>query len=680
MAIFNKSTVSFLLLGLTAKVQVQARPAKTRPNIIIMQPDDLPFLDEWLGPPLSNIPNDLAENKFPESYGLPHIESLRMNGVQMLQAYTASPMCGTSRYSTITGKMPSRAASVRSNDVGTSDDPAIITLPFTKLEDIGDLHDCSEENLARSFQKDQDYKTAMFGKWHLSNIEDEDYTYDHARGIVQGCGFDTVEAMYIENLSKEGGFNTYSDGSFSHNMEWMTHEAIKFINTTITGGDHFFMYFNPTVPHSSNDVELAITDFDCTAVADYDKVWDADPWIKGMSEDAGCRAYRDSILERAEYKSEDYGKIWLDDAVGALLDALSVNGELENTVFLFQEDHGMDTKSGLYEGGIRIPQFVHYPNGIDRDTTFEGLVSTVDIAATMMDFAGITPEYEMDGTSWKDAIGNTNPAEEETWKTDRCVFFEMDRDRAVRCGCYKYLHIFEAGSGTWQRGKQSGLSNNLVGNFFDLCNGTDDYITDDDDNRERNTTTVTGGFDEIALTKALECHLEHTDPDSAPNYSVCKLEVEPPTTDDDDDDAFDADDDDDGDDEFDDDEFDDDDDDDDDTSAPTCGDSPFNGIIGENLQTVTCLSISENNLLTRCAKKRFWSHCQQSCNKCTVDSDSCEDSLLTFSHGTLGNIKCGDIDLTLAQNADGSSYSCRAVDFYDGVTCFPEVFGCKIMN
>ena len=43
---------------------------------------------------------------------------------------------------------------------------------------------------------------------------------------MEGCGFDFVDALYIENM---GDDNSYTDGSFSHNMEFITHEAIRFI-------------------------------------------------------------------------------------------------------------------------------------------------------------------------------------------------------------------------------------------------------------------------------------------------------------------------------------------------------------------------------------------------------------------------------------------------------------------
>lgn len=48
---------------------------------------------------------------------------------------------------------------------------------------------------------------------------------------VKACGFSKVGGLYIENLAASvGEFNNYSNGSFSHNMEWITYEAVEFIN------------------------------------------------------------------------------------------------------------------------------------------------------------------------------------------------------------------------------------------------------------------------------------------------------------------------------------------------------------------------------------------------------------------------------------------------------------------
>jgi len=600
-----------LLLTLTSLIVVQGQ---RRPNIIIMQPDDLPFLDEWTAPP--NLPLDQdAEYKFP-AVGLPNIDSLRTNGLQMMQAYTASPMCGTSRYSTITGKMPSRAATVREKSVTGSPDPSQVTIPTTKLQDSvdGTLKDCKEENLAVAFSNaNPPYRTAMIGKWHLSPFSNANYNYENAAKTVKECGFDEVKGLYVENLAN-APFNSFSDGTFSHNMEWLTYEAIKLINETSQNDENFFMYFNPTVPHSSNDVKKAVNEFNCTDVADPDFLYNdgagGDPWIKGMSEDGGCRVYRETVITRSNGNDDDIGKIWLDDAVGALLNALDDANVLDDTIFLFQEDHGMDTKMSLYEGGIRIPQFVHYPAVISPQTKFEGLVSTVDIAATMMDYADINPPpYEMDGKSWRSAIESND--EEEEWKNHRCLFFEAEQDRAVRCGCLKFLNIYSDDSKTVRKGTAGGLVNAVGGNLFNLCSANGEYVTANTNNKERQ---IANNRDSGDLITALECHLRKTDSDADPDYSVCPDSVDPspvtaPTP----------------------------------VAAPVCADSSFVGIQGQNERT--CAWFDGRG---RCTQRRVWTHCHATCNKC----DECEDSILAFNFQ--GNeIRCSThADDVLCQDLD----------------------------
>ena len=259
----------------------QGTSATNRPNIIIMQPDDLQFFDEWSPPP--NNPYTPNRQVSLPTNGLPNIDSLRLNGLQMKQAYTASPMCGTSRYSTITGKYPSRAATVRENanyyDYEEGE-PGLVTIPTTKLEDVDGMNDCSKDNIAVQFQNNG-YRTAMIGKfsdkvwmqfwelygtwpiscsfilhlpcyygfwiisnlgkWHLSRIDDDSYTYESAVEIVKGCGFDTVDGLYVENMVADpDSFNNYSDGTFSHNMEWITYEAVQFIESDDEEVSDFF--------------------------------------------------------------------------------------------------------------------------------------------------------------------------------------------------------------------------------------------------------------------------------------------------------------------------------------------------------------------------------------------------------------------------------------------------------
>ena len=54
-------------------------------------------------------------------------------------------------------------------------------------------------------------------------------------------------------------------------------------------------------------------------------------------------------------------------------------------------------KGTLYEGGIRVPFFGVYPGGWPQDTVYDGVVSSLDIAATIMASSGI--ESRLDGVN-----------------------------------------------------------------------------------------------------------------------------------------------------------------------------------------------------------------------------------------------------------------------------------------
>ena len=70
-----------------------------------------------------------------------------------------------------------------------------------------------------------------------------------------------------------------------------------------------------------------------------------------MTDSIGCVNYRNSIFERAgNYTNRhDLGSIWIDDGVGALLHTLKDVGKLDNTIFLFQLDHGIEAKMTNFE-------------------------------------------------------------------------------------------------------------------------------------------------------------------------------------------------------------------------------------------------------------------------------------------------------------------------------------------
>eukprot|EP00588_Corethron_pennatum_P013768 CAMPEP_0194271594 /NCGR_PEP_ID=MMETSP0169-20130528/5336_1 /TAXON_ID=218684 /ORGANISM="Corethron pennatum, Strain L29A3" /LENGTH=1088 /DNA_ID=CAMNT_0039013977 /DNA_START=145 /DNA_END=3411 /DNA_ORIENTATION=- len=485
-----------------------------RPNIIVMQPDDMSFFDVWTPPP--NSPGKRKPTPLPDD-GMTHLENLRTGGIQFMQAYTASPVCGTSRFSTITGKYPSRSISGRGD---TSEEKKNVNIPSTKLEET----DCTTNNLAVTFQNNG-YRTGMVGKWHLSVLND--YTYTSAQTEVKKCGFDFVDGLYASNLGDlkdgEGGNN---DDIFSHNMEWVTSEAIKFIDDDQkdeVGNDiPFFIYFNPTVPHGHHPVRDSFypqqnTKYNCRGTPR--EVLTADPVVKTMTEN-GCAAYREGVASRAE-NDDDLGNIWIDDAVGALIQTLKDKDIFDNTVFLFQQDHGMIVKGSLFDSSSRIPMFFHYPDLFPEGFTFDKAVSVLDIGPTLFEITGIEPSYKLDGISWLSAV-STSPTP--AWWNERCIFAELDQDRSVRCGCYKYLLIDNQDSDTYTKGKKQGYS--VEGeNLFDLCDGGTEYVTDRLNNMEADGKDVSSANPSETETykKLLQCHIDKTSPQDPTGYDTCEL-------------------------------------------------------------------------------------------------------------------------------------------------------------
>ena len=195
----HPSTIHLFLSVSIPTLLSQAAAVDTRPNFVVFQPDDLQFYEDWSPPPhLSGEP----EHYFPAGSGLPNMNFLRDNGRAMKQAYTASPKCGTSRYSTMTGRYASRSSYGRIRNRNQGEDIPIVSIPKAKLHDVSsvtDGQDCSLNNLANVF-KDDGYRTGVVGKWHLTDTDASTYTYADLQTSIRDCGFDFAEAIYKHNV------------------------------------------------------------------------------------------------------------------------------------------------------------------------------------------------------------------------------------------------------------------------------------------------------------------------------------------------------------------------------------------------------------------------------------------------------------------------------------------------
>eukprot|EP00957_Ditylum_brightwellii_P204462 15339352-Ditylum_brightwellii.AAC.1 len=186
-----------------------------------------------------------------------------------------------------------------------------------------------------------------------------------------------VEAMYPDNFQD---FDTWSS-NIDHNMEYVAYKAVEFIEEN--ADNDFFLYVNPTAPHSPDVLTAMSKDCRFTVDGDFRSTMSTGWSVEGMTKEFGddCMLYRANVQERAQSTStHDLGSIWVDDAVGAIYKALERTSQLDDTVILFQLDHGKAGKDEIWEGGIRIPQFIHYPNGFGTASrTWDGMAQHFSI-------------------------------------------------------------------------------------------------------------------------------------------------------------------------------------------------------------------------------------------------------------------------------------------------------------
>ncbi len=157
-----------------------------------------------------------------------------------------------------------------------------------------------------------------------------------------------------------------------------------------------------------------------------------------------------SDLDLAEYRRRYHEALSaVDESLGRVREALSKRGLAENTVVVFMGDngflfgeHGLIDKRNAYEESIRVPLIVQGP-GLPAGTTVSDMVLNIDIAPTLLDWAGVEPTTGMHGQSFLPQLrGEAVP----DWRTEflyeyfwEWVFPHTPTTFALRTDRYKLI-------------------------------------------------------------------------------------------------------------------------------------------------------------------------------------------------------------------------------------------------
>jgi len=114
----------------------------------------------------------------------------------------------------------------------------------------------------------------------------------------------------------------------------------------------------------------------------------------------------------------------MDGSIGRIIDSLREQGMGENTILFFCSDNGgcpdlgalndplRGSKTSVYEGGVRVPAFMHCPEQIKADTAVDEPLHMVDVYPTLLNQAGITIDQEkpLDGKDMWPTITEGGPS------------------------------------------------------------------------------------------------------------------------------------------------------------------------------------------------------------------------------------------------------------------------------
>ena len=402
----------FVILMTIIQIGCRPNPEVSKPNIVLILADDLGYGD--LG-----------------SYGCtdiqtPHVDRLAEQGVRLTQFYANAPECTPTRAALLSGRYQQRIGglecAIGAGNVGRYDDAI-------QLSDQHELGLPPAYTVLPRTLAENGYKTAIIGKWHLgyeTKFRPDRQGFDYSIGPLGYGGdyFYHVEQDPIRQADFSGAHNLAENGKeLFRDGEYMTRiitdKAVEWLNLRDME-EPFFLYLPYTAPHSpyqgpGDDIGRPI---------------EGDEWKE---------ASREKYIEMVEA---------MDRGIGRVLGTLSEKGLDEETLVIFFSDNGgtrqasngilSGYKGHVWEGGIRVPCIVKWPDNIEPNTVSHQVSIGFDLTCSLLKLSGAdTRSMSLDGFDIVNHLVKKDPDVARTlyWRNRRGNVTK----KAVRDGDLKYL-------------------------------------------------------------------------------------------------------------------------------------------------------------------------------------------------------------------------------------------------
>lgn len=405
-----------------------SKSTDTRPNIIVVLVDDLRW-DEY---------GEGGHNYLKT----PNIDRISKEGINFKNAFTTTPLCSPSRASFLTG-MYAHSNGITDNLARNEQSHQLVTFP--------------------KLLNDEGYETAFMGKWHMGNDNTRRPGFDEWIALKgQGepinpflniNGKEQVVEGYITDILTDRSLQFINKERSAPFLLYLSHKALHpykmqmddGTSIEINGGGfiaaerHKGMYSNKVFKRRPNN---GIVPADKPALMR--QIGDLPPL--GPETVTSEKVIRD----RAEMLMA------IDDGLGEMLEALKKNGKLDNTIVVLTSDqgywygeHGLNPERRLaYEEVIRIPLLIRFPKSIKPHSTADQMVLSIDLAPTLLEFAGLKCDEYLQGMSLLPIINNSV----KEWRNSFLIEYYSDHVyermdhmgyKAVRTERYKYIHYLD---------------------------------------------------------------------------------------------------------------------------------------------------------------------------------------------------------------------------------------------
>lgn len=371
------------LVLLAALFAICARSFATepRPNVLFIAVDDLRTSLGCYGDRLVKSPN---------------IDRFAGTARRFDHAYTQQAVCGPSRTSLLTGRLPDNTRVWHNRNRFRDAHPDIVTLP-----QLFKQHGYHTVSLGKIFSGDE--RELDPASWSEPEILRQEGWRNAALGDSGGEG--KGAAWESADVPDEG----YSDGKLAK-------LAVEKLANLQSSGEPFFLavgFFKPHLPF--NAPKRYWTLYDPAAF----ELNDDGQSVRGISEHAhhshrelgGYRDIpKDEHLDAATTRTLRHGYhacvSYTDAQIGKLLTALDQLGITQNTIVVLWGDHGFSLgekdrwcKGTNFERDTRVPLLIRTPGLKEPGAAAAGLVELVDVYPTLAELASLPAPQGLDGHS-----------------------------------------------------------------------------------------------------------------------------------------------------------------------------------------------------------------------------------------------------------------------------------------